>query len=91
MSSTDGHLRLDAALEGRLVAVARRLGEKPEQLLSRTLDALEVFLGLPTEGTTASQPSVVQSWLDAGLIGCAKNQPADLSTNRDHRNGFGRG
>ncbi len=58
------------------------LAQKSESVVER--EALETYL--------AAAPDEVSAYniaLQAGVIGCAKSGPRDLSTNRKHFKGFG--
>jgi predicted DNA-binding protein len=75
-------VRLDPETTQRLKEMVRRTGKKESEVVR---EALATYL--------ENQPNG-ESCLDVarrhGIIGCAKSLPADLSTNRDHFEGFGR-
>ena len=55
---------------------------RPESVLVR--EALEKYLGEDTPSQSAYSLA-----RNAGLIGCVRGGPSDLSTNREHFRGFG--
>jgi predicted DNA-binding protein len=77
--------RLSVRIEPRLQSSLRRkaaLAQKSESAVVR--EALETYL--------AAVPDEVSAYdiaLQAGVIGCAKSGPRDLSTNPKHFKGFG--
>lgn len=77
------NVRVDEHLKEELEAEAREKGVSPSDVVR---EALEKHLRPRTRR---------QSCLDIarriGLVGSAQGLPADLSTNRDHFQGFGRG
>ena len=77
------NVRVDVDLKQKLEAEARDSGVSPSEVVP---EALERYL--------KSKPKR-ETCLDIarriGLIGSAKGLPEDLSTNRDHFEGFGRG
>jgi hypothetical protein len=77
--------RLSVRVEPRLLAGLRRraaLARTSESAIVR--DALETYLS-----TTPAGLSAYDLALQAGLIGCVKSGPRDLSTNLRHFEGFG--
>jgi len=76
-------VRVEDRLKQALEAEARAKGVRPSDVVREVLEA--------HLGARAPQPSALDLARDAGLIGCAKGLPADLSTNRDHLDDFGRG
>jgi predicted transcriptional regulator len=81
----EGHrisVRLDADTERRLREEARAAGKNESDVVREALAAY--FASRQKE---ASALEVAQR---AGIIGCAKGLPPDLSTNREHFEGFGR-
>jgi hypothetical protein len=75
-------VRLDADTQRRLREEALAAGKKESDVVREALAAY--FSGRRRH---ASALEVAQQ---AGIIGCAKGLPPDLSTNRDHFEGFGR-
>lgn len=61
----------------------------PLNLIEREVVSLSIAK-LPTNGDDAAlEPTLFELLNDAGLIGCLKNAPADLSANPQHLEGFG--
>jgi hypothetical protein len=58
-------------------------GQTPSDLVR---DALESYLGRAENSQSAYE--LAQA---SGLIGCVRHVPKDLSTNRRHMDGFGKG
>jgi hypothetical protein len=73
------HARLKRALESE----AREKGVRPSEIVRQ---ALEEHMR-----SRAPSPSCRDLAERIGLIGSVKSLPADLSTNPDHMEGFGRG
>lgn len=72
-------------IEPRIQSSLRRraaLAQKSESAVVR--EALETYLS-----TVPDRPSAYDLALQAGVIGCAKSGPRDLSTNPEHFKGFG--
>jgi predicted DNA-binding protein len=81
MSSQRNTIRIPQLLGKRLKKHAGMKG-RPESEVVR--EALESYLGQsPTPG------SAYDLARDAGLIGCVRGAPRDLSTHRKHFDGFG--
>lgn len=76
-------VRVPKSLGALLRNRSRLKGQTPSDLV-RT--ALEQYLG--REGTTQSAYDAAE---EAGLIGCLRRAPKDLSTNRKHFEDFGKG
>lgn len=76
-------IRVPGTLGARLRDRSRAKGQTPSELVRV---ALENYLG-PARG----QRSAYDLAEEAGLIGCAGSAPKDLSTNRRHFAGFGKG
>jgi len=77
--------RLSVRIEPKLQSSLRRrasLAQKSESVIVR--EALESYLAAVTEGVSAYDLA-----LQAGVIGCAKPGPRDLSTNPKYFEGFG--
>jgi hypothetical protein len=77
------NVRVDEQLKHDLEAEAREKGISPSDVVR---DALEEHVRL-----RASKENCLQIAERIGLIGAANGLPSDLSTNRDHFDGFGRG
>jgi Ribbon-helix-helix protein, copG family len=77
------NVRVDERIKQELEAEARAKGVSPSDVVR---EALEKHF---------NDRSKARNCLDVarsiGLIGCADGLPKDLSTNRDHFDGFGRG
>jgi Ribbon-helix-helix protein, copG family len=76
-------VRVPASLGARIRSKARMKGQTPSDLVRV---AVEAYLG-----ETVSTGSAYELAKAAGLIGCVKDAPKDLSTNRRHLEGFGSG
>jgi Arc/MetJ-type ribon-helix-helix transcriptional regulator len=77
------NVRVNEELKQELEAEARAKGINPSDVVREALQ--EHFRARPRRETCLDIARRI------GLIGCAKGQPKDLSTNRDHFEGFGRG
>jgi Arc/MetJ-type ribon-helix-helix transcriptional regulator len=75
-------VRLDDETQHRLGAEAQATGRNESELIREAL--AEYFRERPEPETCLDVAR------RAGVIGCAKRLPADLSTNRRHLEGFGR-
>ena len=75
-------VRVPEVLETKLRGQARLKG-RPESELVR--EALEVYLGQESDARPAYELAE-----EAGLIGCVRKAPKDLSTNPKHFEGFGK-
>ena len=77
------NVRVDERLKRELETEAREKGVRPSDIVRQ---ALEEHMRLRTP-----PPNCRDLAERLGLIGSAKGLPADLSTNPDHMEGFGRG
>jgi Arc/MetJ-type ribon-helix-helix transcriptional regulator len=75
-------IRLDECTERRLREEAVAAGKNESEVVR---DALAVYFARTKRRATALEVA-----RRAGIIGCADGLPADLSTNKDHFEGFGR-
>ena len=75
-------VRLDKDTQRRLDEAVRATGKTESELVR---DALSTYLL-----NRPAADNCLQLAQRHGLVGCAKRLPADLSTNRDHFEGFGR-
>ncbi len=82
MSSQRITVRVPATLGTRLRHSSRVKGQTPSDLVRI---ALENYLG--EQSGTGSAYELAKA---AGLIGCVRKAPKDLSTNRRHFEGFGK-
>jgi metal-responsive CopG/Arc/MetJ family transcriptional regulator len=82
MSSQRITVRVPKTLGTLLRDRSRAKGKTPSDLVRV---ALESYLG-----RGASQNSAYELAEEAGLIGCVRRAPKDLSTNRRHLDGFGK-
>lgn len=75
-------IRLDKQTERRLHEEARAAGKNESDIVREAL----------TEHFARSKrpPTALEAARRAGIIGCADGLPPDLSTNKDHFEGFGR-
>ena len=76
-------IRLSPELQRDLGALAKATGKNESQIVREALEAYCQKHG--------ASPTCYDLARQAGLIGCARNLPADLSTNDRHLDGFGRG
>lgn len=75
-------VRVPKKLGGLLQDRSRATGQTPSSLVRV---ALETYLG-----RGSSSHSAYELAEEAGLIGCVRRAPKDLSTNRRHFEGFGK-
>lgn len=76
-------VRIPDRLTARLRSHSRASGASESELVR---EALESYLSRPAQNRSAYELAQ-----DAGIIGAAKKAPRDLSTNRRHFKGFGKG
>jgi hypothetical protein len=76
------NVRVDARLKRQLESEATERGVRPSDVVR---EVLEEHVRRRT-----TRPNCRELAERVGLIGCARGLPADLSTNRDHFEGFGR-
>jgi len=76
-------VRISDRLTARLRSHSRASGTSESELVR---EALENYLSRPTQNQSAYELAQ-----EAGIIGAAKKAPRDLSTNRRHFEGFGKG
>jgi Arc/MetJ-type ribon-helix-helix transcriptional regulator len=82
MESVRVSVRLDEETERQLREAARAAGKNESEVMR---DALAAYLAMhPREEAALALAR------RAGIVGCAKHLPSDLSTNKDHFEGFGR-
>lgn len=74
-------VRLDRHMERRLREEARAAGTNESELVRQALTAYFAARQRPASALEVAQR--------AGIIGCATGLPRDLSTNKDHFEGFG--
>ncbi len=82
MASQRITVRVPATLGNRLRDRSRAKGQTPSDLVRV---ALENYLG--AENSTGSAYQLAKA---AGLVGCVRRAPRDLSANRRHFEGFGK-
>jgi Arc/MetJ-type ribon-helix-helix transcriptional regulator len=82
MASVRISVRLDADTERQLREEARAAGKNQSEVVREALGAYFA--------RCAQTESALEVAQRAGIIGCAKGLPADLSTNKRHFEGFGR-
>ncbi len=75
-------VRVPEVLETKLLGRARLKGQSESQLVR---EALETYLGQEPQARPAYELAE-----EAGLIGCVRRAPKDLSTNPKHLEGFGK-
>jgi hypothetical protein len=85
-----GGLGIDLDTKRRIVAYARAVGSTPADVVRKAFEEYEAT----HKGTRApGQETAFDALSRAGLIGClndAPETPADLATNPEHMEGFGR-
>lgn len=74
-------IRVSESLVKRL---KKHAGMKRRSESALVREALETYLG-----ESPASSSAYDLAKEAGLIGCVRNEPSDLSTNRKHFEGFG--
>jgi hypothetical protein len=82
MASERISVRLDKATQQRLAEEVKATGKKESEVVREALAAYFARHGRPI--------SCLELARQYDLIGVLKGLPADLSTNPDHREGFGR-
>jgi predicted DNA-binding protein len=82
MSTARVTIRIDESLHERLESVAQTAGKTESQVVR---EALEDYLDRNQSVVTA-----YDLFKKAGVIGCYKGGPRDLSTNPKYMEGFGR-
>jgi metal-responsive CopG/Arc/MetJ family transcriptional regulator len=75
-------VRIPAELQDDLESLAHTTGKSESELVREALEEYCLKYG--------NGPSCYDLAEKAGLIGCAKNLPKDLSVNPRHMDGFGR-
>ena len=83
MASNRITVRVPPALISRLRSRSRAKGTTESEVIR---EALENYLGGESSHRTAYELAQ-----EAGIVGAVRNAPRDLSTNRRHFNGFGKG
>ncbi len=83
MASQRITVRVSKTLGARLRHRSQSKGQTPSDLVR---DALETYLG-----KAESSKSAYELAESSGLVGCMRHAPKDLSTNRRHLDGFGKG
>jgi metal-responsive CopG/Arc/MetJ family transcriptional regulator len=82
MSARRISIRVSQELEKQLAAIVQSTGQTESEVVRAALeDYCEKH---------STKPSAYDLFKAAGLIGCAKDLPADLSTNPKYMEGFGR-
>jgi predicted transcriptional regulator len=85
MSDTMSSLRITIRISESLVKrLKKQAGTKRRSESALVREALENYLGEPLASSSAYDLA-----REAGLIGCVRGAPADLSTNRKRFEGFG--
>lgn len=82
MASQRISVRVSQGTARRLKERSRATGEKESDVVR---EALEEYLSKSAEEKTPYERA-----LEAGMIGCAKGLPKDLSTNKRYFKGFGK-
>lgn len=84
-------LNLDDAIAAGLSRLARDRGRSEDELVREAVERLVLSDEAPPRPLPPPQPgeSVFDRLQRAGLIGCIKDAPPDLSTNPKYMEGFG--
>ncbi|MGB2621277.1 MAG: ribbon-helix-helix protein, CopG family [Candidatus Acidiferrum sp.] len=82
MASQRISVRVPGKTVQRLKERSRAMGKRESEVVRH---ALEEYFSKSSEKENA-----YDSFLDAGLIGCAKGLPKDIATNKRHFKGFGK-
>jgi hypothetical protein len=77
------NVRVDESLKRELEAEAREKGVRPSDIVRQVLEQ--------HARERSPRPNARELAERLGILGCAKGLPADLSTNPEHMEGFGRG
>jgi hypothetical protein len=77
------NVRIDGNLKQEVEAEARERGVSPSEVVREAIEA--------HVRSRPRKPNCLDIARRIGLIGCASGLPADLSTNREHFDSFGRG
>lgn len=82
-------VELDAEAQRLLAELQQRTGHSAADIVRQ---ALAAYSGSPPDRRRGfeSEESLYDQFKRAGLIGCLKDSPSDLSTNRAYFEGFGR-
>lgn len=88
MASVNPDYRMDERQMNLLAALAESTGKPWSVVLNEALSAYEVSSRVES-GNGARQLSVADAMREAGLLGCLKDTPSDLSTNPAYMEGFG--
>ena len=78
---------LDADLERRIESFAHATKSTPGDVIRRAFEEYEANHNGSIED--AADESAFEAFKRAGIIGCVKGGPADLSTNPKYSEGFG--
>ena len=81
-------LSLDADLERRIEAFARATESTPSDVVRKAFEEYEANHNGARAG--AADESAYEAFKRAGIIGCVKGGPSDLSTNPKYLEGLGR-
>lgn len=81
-------LHLNEATGQELARMAERMGRTEGDLIS---EAVEELVKRSDEETAGLRPgeTLLDAWRRAGLVGCIRSGPPDLSTNPKYMEGFG--
>ena len=82
-------LSLDADLELRIEAFARATKSSPSDVVRKAFEEYAATHNGSREDTAADE-SAYEAFRRAGVIGCVKGGPSDLSTDPKYMEGFGR-
>ena len=85
----DHGVPLDADLERRIEAFARAIKSTPGEVVRRAFEEYEAGHNGSRE-VPVEDESAHAAFVRAGVIGCVKGGPSDLSTNSKYMEGFGR-
>jgi len=86
MATNPDDIDLNKQFRELLASMSNRLGKSPDEILDEALSRY----GDSQLDKNGNGKSLFDALDELGLIGCADGLPADLSTNPDHMEGFGK-
>lgn len=83
------NLKIEENVQRRIEAFARQHGSTPADVVREAFEEYVIKRNGPQK-EVAVEESAYEAFKRAGLIGCVKGGPSDLSTNQKYMEGFGR-